>query len=84
MVNQEELAICKRRGHSVNLRLLTSEGGWNQCEWCGLWLREVRTVEEREDDPPEPERAQWQSLLRKQERTMRKLKEKPDEPTPPG
>jgi hypothetical protein len=25
---------------------------WNQCKWCLRWLREIRTVEERKDDPP--------------------------------
>jgi hypothetical protein len=29
--------------------------GWSQCKWCGLRLRPVRTMEEREDDPPEDE-----------------------------
>ena len=38
-VNKKELAICKKRGHSV--RALA--GGWAQCQWCGIWLREVRT-----------------------------------------
>jgi hypothetical protein len=49
MINPKELAICKRRGHSA--RLLGD--GWAQCKWCGTWIREVRTIEEREDAPPE-------------------------------
>jgi hypothetical protein len=54
MVNTEELAICKRRGHAAGP---FPETGWTQCKWCGLWLREVRTIEEREDEPPENERS---------------------------
>lgn len=53
MINAEELAICKRRGHN-------SQGaayGWAQCKWCGTWLREVTTLEEREDEPPENEKS---------------------------
>ena len=52
MVNSEELAICKRRGHSTSI---LEPDKWSRCEWCGLWLRTVSTVEEREDDPPEDE-----------------------------
>jgi hypothetical protein len=48
MVDQTELEICRRRGHS-GAQLL----GWTQCAWCGTWLREVTTTEEREDDPVE-------------------------------
>jgi len=47
MINPDELAICKRRGHAGSVH-----EGWTQCKWCGTWLREVRTVEERADDPP--------------------------------
>lgn len=47
VVNQEELAICKRRGHEV--RLLYSGCGWEQCSACGMWLREMRNLEESED-----------------------------------
>ena len=48
MVDQTELEICRKRGHS-NLSL----SGWTQCAWCGMWVREVTTTEEREDDPVE-------------------------------
>jgi hypothetical protein len=48
MIIKKELAICRRRGHSVR----AIADGWAQCKWCGLWLREVRTIEEREDSPP--------------------------------
>jgi hypothetical protein len=54
MINPEELAICKRRGHDAGS---FRDHGWLQCKWCGLWLREVRTIEEREDAPPENERS---------------------------
>jgi hypothetical protein len=30
---------------------------WAQCKWCGTWLREVRTIEEREDAPPKKEQS---------------------------
>ncbi len=53
MINAEELAICKRRGHEASL----FSYGWSPCKWCGLWLREVRAIEEREDEPPEDEQA---------------------------
>ena len=54
MINAEELAICKRRGHDAGHFL---EHGWAQCRWCGHWLRQVRAIEEREDAPPEDERS---------------------------
>jgi hypothetical protein len=59
VIDREELAICKRRGHDpgTGFRL-----GWVQCKWCGVWLREVRTTEEREDDPPEDERTPYLKL----------------------
>ncbi len=50
MINHKELAICKRRGHAGGVH-----EGWTQCKWCGVWLREVRKIEEREDEPPEEE-----------------------------
>jgi hypothetical protein len=50
-INREELAICKRRGHDPVCR----QTRWMQCMFCGVWLREVRTIEEREDTPPESE-----------------------------
>jgi hypothetical protein len=51
VINQEELAICRRRGHQARITPL----GWIQCPACGLWLREKRSIEEREDEPPEEE-----------------------------
>ena len=53
MVDQEELAICRRRGHKAHVTDL----GWAQCDACGMWLREKRTLEEREDEPSEDELA---------------------------
>ena len=52
MINAEELAICKRRGHKAT----TMYQYWVQCEACGMWIRDVHTIEEREDDPPPKER----------------------------
>jgi hypothetical protein len=51
VIDPEELAICKRRGHVADITV----HGWSPCTACGLWLREKRTVEEREDEPPEAE-----------------------------
>jgi len=51
-INPEELAICKRRGHNTGAGM---DRGWAQCKFCGLWLRVVRTIEEREDEPPKAE-----------------------------
>ena len=63
MINAEELAICRRRGHDA--RLLTED--WSECKWCGMWLREVRTIEEREDEPPEAQQNPLGKLLRDRE-----------------
>jgi hypothetical protein len=52
MVDQEELAICKRRGHDV-VHLI--EGKWSQCESCGTWVRRIWVIEECEGEPPEKE-----------------------------
>jgi hypothetical protein len=52
VINPAELAICKRRGHET--RGLSSER-WKQCKWCGMGLREVSAIEEREDEPPKDE-----------------------------
>lgn len=52
MINQDELAICRRRGHAARF---VRDDGWIQCEACKMWLREKRTIEEREDEPPEDE-----------------------------
>jgi len=57
-MNRTELAICKRRGHDS----MALEKNWRRCKWCGMWLREVRTIEEREDDPPENQRSVFEAL----------------------
>jgi hypothetical protein len=62
MINQDELAICKRRGHDVGLGLKL---GWRHCKWCGAWLREVSTIEEREDTPPEDQQSALGAIERK-------------------
>jgi hypothetical protein len=59
MVNQEELASCRRRGHETGLGM---KDGWMQCKWCGMWLRQVTKIEEREDEPPESEQSPWMKL----------------------
>ena len=35
MINAEELAICKRRGHNPEAGF--GMGGWVQCVSCGMW-----------------------------------------------
>jgi hypothetical protein len=54
MVNRDELAICKRRGHDLGIAF---DQKWKQCKWCGMWLRQVHTIEEREDEPPADEQS---------------------------
>jgi hypothetical protein len=51
MINAEELAICRRRGHSDDF----FGKGWRKCKWCGMWSRQVTSIEEREYEPPEAE-----------------------------
>jgi hypothetical protein len=59
MIQPDELAICKRRGHAFDDGAgSTLHQGWVQCKWCGMWVREIRTREERADDPPVEERSQ--------------------------
>lgn len=49
MIDLTELAICRKRGHKFPL---LAPNKWEQCTWCKMWLREVKTIEEREDEPP--------------------------------
>ena len=53
MIDREELAICRRRGHRAPC--LHAGGGWIPCKYCGMWLRERLLTDEREDEPPEEE-----------------------------
>ena len=69
MIQPDELAICKRRGHAFAITAL--HNGWVQCQWCGTWVREVRTKEERVDDPPLEERNEISILKDK----LKKLEE---------
>jgi hypothetical protein len=67
MINIDELAICKCRGHNVRLGL---SSGWVQRKWCGTRVREVCTIEEREDTPSEDEQnwllsAAWQMISKR-------------------
>ena len=61
MINQDELTICKRRGHDA--RGLALDSDWVQCKWCGTWLRQVKTIEERDDAPPKEEQSRLGRLL---------------------
>jgi hypothetical protein len=38
----------------LTARLSLSDGRL-QCEDCGMWIREKRLIEEREEEPPEEE-----------------------------
>jgi hypothetical protein len=52
MIDSEELAICRRRGH----RLETSGSqGWTPCQQCGTWVRAIPQIEERETEPANAE-----------------------------
>jgi hypothetical protein len=50
MIDPEELAICRRRGHNLAMVL---DNKWSQCESCGMWVRELVVIQEREDEPSE-------------------------------
>jgi hypothetical protein len=58
VIDLAALAICKQRGHDAH----TSQNFWSKCKWCGMWLREVRTIEEREDEPPAAEQSPFDGL----------------------
>lgn len=60
MINADELSICKRRGHDAGF--LGKD--WTQCKWCGMWLREVRTIEERAEEPPKDQQSPLDRLIR--------------------
>ena len=74
-VNEAELAICLKRGHKTRAGLLWQDGAWSRCTWCGLWLREIRAVEERRDDPPENEMSEWDKLKRREAEARQKARE---------
>jgi len=61
MINPEELAICRKRGHT--LRAVSVRDKWAQCRWCGLWIRERLLLEEREDAPPEDEQSSLAKII---------------------
>jgi hypothetical protein len=50
MIDAQEQAVCARRGHSTY-----ATPQWQRCKYCGLWYREVRTLEESPHAPPESE-----------------------------
>jgi hypothetical protein len=57
-----------------------------QCKWCGTWLREVRRIEEREDDPPEEEldvRIQITRQLEKTQSDLDSMKRRSEIASPP-
>jgi hypothetical protein len=57
-IDRRELAICKRRGHDQSLL----REDWKRCKWCGMWLREVTTIEESEQEPPKEEQSPLEGL----------------------
>ena len=64
-----ELAICRRRGHGT-----TVGKGWSNCRFCGSWLRESLTLEEREDEPPNDEMSIGTQSDRALDQMLSKLK----------
>ena len=58
-IDAKQLEICKQRGHDTGY--LGTD--WSQCKWCRMWLREVRTIEERRDAPPAEEQSPLGRLL---------------------
>ncbi len=50
MIDPEELAICRKRGHRADNHM---DGKWAPCQHCRMWIRWVRNKEEREDQPPD-------------------------------
>ena len=71
-VNKKQLAICKQRGHDAYL----SGGQWSQCKYCHLWLREVRTIEESETEPPEEDQSELHKLKALRQEVERQVKRK--------
>lgn len=69
-MNRREYIICDKRGHDPR-----PGTGWTQCKWCGIWLREVRTVEEREDTPPEAELNEFLKIRQRVERLQQEAEE---------
>jgi hypothetical protein len=58
MINLEELVICRKRGHAMVLSRIER---WECCQACGMWVRSRSVVDEREEDPPEAERAPFRA-----------------------
>lgn len=57
-VDAKELEICRQRGHDIPFL----GASWSKCKWCHMWVREVRTVEERADPPDAKEQNPLQQL----------------------
>jgi hypothetical protein len=58
----DELEVCRRRSHKTSALSMMADGKWGQCEWCGLWLRQITIVEESVDAPPMDERTAVERL----------------------
>jgi hypothetical protein len=69
MIDPEQLAICKQRGHEP----MGHRDKWARCKHCGMWTRTISRIEESADEPPEEERDSMYQL----ERMVNKLKGKP-------
>jgi hypothetical protein len=78
-VNQEELAICRHRGHDFRA---VNGPMWRRCKWCGTWVRTVTTVEEREDDPPEDEQDPGHVLTQKIDEIRAARLDRPEQEEP--
>jgi hypothetical protein len=68
-----ELVLCRRRGHSTSVRK-----HWSNCSFCGYWLRENLTLEEREDEPPIDEMSIATQNDRALDQRERRLKQSQD------
>ncbi len=55
MVDPEKLKYCKEKGRHSGI----GDSAWRKCVICGMWWREVLTIQEREDTPPEEEQSQF-------------------------
>jgi hypothetical protein len=66
MIDQEQAAICRIRGHK--LQGPDELDRWKQCQCCHTWVRERRVLDEREDTPPKEEISIFHTLFEKQKK----------------
>jgi hypothetical protein len=59
MIDQQELAICKRRGHDLGLGLKL---GWRQCKWCALGSAKSAQSRSERTRRPRTSKVRWGPL----------------------